>query len=418
MKVKSLREDKCCTLVPKEPSKLRRTLSFWQATICGMGIIIGAGIYALLGVASSHAGPAVWLAFLISGIIATLTGLSYAELSSIFKKNAAEYDYVNKAYGKKIAWVVGSMMVFSALFTAATVSIGFGGYLESITGFSIFWSGVILLVVLTLINLWSINQSAWVNTIFTIIEAGGLLFIIFLGMSKWGSVDLLEMPFGFTGVLRSAALVFFSYIGFESIVKLTEETKNPTKNIPKAVIASVIASTIIYVLVAVSAVSVVSWKVLGASSAPLAEVAGIALGPYTFVILALIALCSTANTVLMDIVTCSRQVYGMAKKGALPQLLGEIHPYTKTPHFAILFVSVVIIFMMLLQDLERLASFANFFTFITFACINLVVIHLRKSYTVKRGFRVPGSIFGVPIVPLLGFLSSIWMLYYVWMGVI
>ncbi|MEK7122688.1 MAG: amino acid permease, partial [Patescibacteria group bacterium] len=203
----------CVTeLQPKK--KLRRVLGFWQASICGIGIILGAGIYALVGVAAGSAGPALWLGFLIAGFIAALTGLSYAELSSIFKKDAAEYDYVRKAFNKKLAFLLAMTMILAALFTSATVAIGFAGYLEGLTGLNVLLGAIGLVIILTAINLLGIKQSAFINTIFTLIEASGLIFIIILGIKHWGSVNLLEMPHGFSGVMTSGALVFFSYIGF------------------------------------------------------------------------------------------------------------------------------------------------------------------------------------------------------------
>ena len=408
-------EKKCCIL---SKPKLKRSLGFWQASICGIGIILGAGIYALIGIGAGSAGPALWLSFLIAGIIAVLTGLSYAELSSIFKKDAAEYDYIEKAFSQKLGWFISVMMVLAGVFTGSAVAIGFGGYLGSIVGLPVLGGALLLIAFVTLINLWGIKETAFFNTIATLIEVSGLLFIIFIGIKYWGTVNLLEMPNGFTGVLQAAALVFFSYIGFEAIVKLTEETKKPTKTIPKAVVFSVIVSSIIYILVAVSAVSVLSWQSLSASKAPLADVARQALGDYTFLIVALIALCSTFNTVLMDLVTVSRQVYGMAKQKVLPLRLGNVSGKTRTPYFAIIVVSLLVIIFLAIRDLERVASIANFFTFITFALINFSVIALRKKFPVKRPFKIRGEIMGVPIVPLLGGLFSLGMLYYVFLGVV
>ena len=398
--------------------KLKRTLGLWQTTICGMGIILGAGIYALIGVGAGQAGPALWLSFLIAGLIAAFTGLSYAELSSIFKKDAAEYDYAKKAFNKKIGWIIAVMMIFAALFTAATVAIGFGGYFASIFNTNIITIAIVLILILTLINFKGIKESAFLNTIFTLIEAAGLIFIIIIGIKNWGTVNLLEMPFGLTGVLRASALVFFSFIGFEAIVKLTEETKRPTKTIPKAIILSIIFSTIIYVLVAVSAVSLLDWQSLATSTAPLADVAGSALGGYTFLIIAIIALFSTTNTVLMDIVTTSRMVYGMARRKVLPKVLGHVSSKNRTPHYAIAAVSLITIIMIFVEDLERIASLANFFTFVTFGIINITVIVLRKTYKAKRPFKVPGTVLGIPVIPVLGALTSFGMLYYVFLGIL
>ncbi len=406
-------EKKCC-----EIPGLRRALGFWQACICGMGIILGAGIYALIGVAAGSGGSALWLGFLIAGIIAGLTGLSYAELSSIFKRDAAEYDYVNKAFGRAIAWLLAMTMIFAAIFTSSTVALGFGGYIFGLTGWNILWSAVALVLILTVINFSGIKESVLINTVFTLIEASGLLFIIILGIKSWGSVDLWQMPQGFSGVMRSAALVFFAFIGFESIVKLTEETRDPEKNIPRAVIFSIILSTIIYILVAVSAVSVLDWQALHASSSPLADVARAGLGGYTFVIIAVIALFSTTNTVLMDLVTTSRAVYGMAKERVLPHVLGSVQAVTRTPHYAVLAVSSFTVLFVFIGDIERVASIANFFTFLTFGLVNFSVVALRFTYKKRRPFCVPGSVYGVALIPLIGGIASLGMLYYVFAGIV
>src|SRR3990167_5903438 len=131
-----MRYEKKCCILPIE-KKLKRSLGFWQASICGIGIILGAGIYALIGIGAGSAGPALWLSFLIAAIIAVLTGLSYAELSSIFHKDAAEYDYIEKAFSKKLGWFISIMMIFAGIFTGSAVAIGFGGYLSSIIGLPI-----------------------------------------------------------------------------------------------------------------------------------------------------------------------------------------------------------------------------------------------------------------------------------------
>ncbi|MEK7122689.1 MAG: amino acid permease, partial [Patescibacteria group bacterium] len=195
-------------------------------------------------------------------------------------------------------------------------------------------------------------------------------------------------------------------------------TKSPTKNIPRAVLFSIAVSTVIYVLVAISAVSILNWQTLAASSAPLADVAKAGLGAYTFLIIAIVALFSTTNTVLMDIVTTSRMLYGMARRKVLPERLGRVHGSLRTPHYAIFVVSLLTIILIFIRDLERVASLANFFTFVTFGIVNFAVIRLRWTYTKRRPFRIPGSVYGVPVIPLLGGILSFGMLYYVFAGII
>ena len=401
-----------------EKRGLKRTLGLWKTTIAGIGIILGAGIYALIGVGAGSAGPALWLSFLIAGFVAALSGLSYAELSSIFKGDAAEYDYIEKAFHKHIALVISIFILFAVVFVSAAVALGFGGYFQSVFGFNIFWIAFVLLIILTIINWSGIEFSSTLNIIFTFIEAGGLIFIILLGIPKWGSVNLLQMPHGFSGVLQAAALVFFSFLGFESMVKLTEETKNPSKNMPKAILFAVTITTLIYILVAVSAVSVLNWEALHASSSPLADVAGQGLGQYTFIVIAIVALFSTTNTVLMELVTGSRMIYGMAREKVFPGWLGRVNGLTRTPHYAVFAVGLFSLVFLFFNDLERVASIANFFVFLTFAMVNFAVIALRKNYTKKRSFTVPGSMFGVPVLPLLGGVLSLGMLYYVWLGIV
>ncbi|MBT3865498.1 amino acid permease, partial [Candidatus Woesearchaeota archaeon] len=170
--------------------KLSRELSLWQVTIAGVGIILGAGIYALIGVAAAGAGNAIWLAFLISAIVAAFSGLSYAELTSMFKGDAAEYDYVKKAFNAKLAFFVSMMILAAGVVSAATVSLGFAGYFIKIVGISTIVAALGLIVLMTLINFTGIKESAWFNTVSTFIEFGGLILVIYLGIKNWGSVDL------------------------------------------------------------------------------------------------------------------------------------------------------------------------------------------------------------------------------------
>ena len=397
---------------------LKRTLGFWLASIDGIGIIVGAGIYALIGVAAGITGPALWMSFVVAGIIAGLTGLSYAELSSIFKTDAGEYDYLKKAFNKRLGLIVSIMIIFATLFTAAAVSFAFGGYFERLTGYSVFWAAAALLIISAIINYLGIRQSTIVNVVLTTIGLAGLIVIIGIGLPSVGTVNLFEMPNGVSSIFRSAALVFFSYLGFESIIKLTEETKKPAKNIPRAILFSITISTILYTLVAVTAVSVIPWQSLGTSTSPLADIGLKTLGSSAFLAIGIIALFSTANTVLMQLVTSSRMIYGLGCEHALPQYLCEINEKTRTPLHAIIIVSLASILFLKIGNLERLASLTNFFTFITFALVNFSVIVLRKTYPIKRPFKVPLEIFGIPILPLLGGLSSVGMLYFVVKGII
>ena len=389
--------------------RLKRELSLWQVTIAGVGIILGAGIYALIGVAAGTAGNAIWLAFLISAVVAGLTGLSYAELTSMFKGDAAEYDYIKEAFNHKIALAVGIMIIAAGFVSAATVALGFAGYFIKILPISMVLAAIGLIVLMTIINFTGIKQTAWFNTVSTFIEFGGLVLVIWIGFQHLGEVNYLEMPFGMSGVLSTASLVFFAYMGFESIVKLREETKDPERTITLALIYSVIITAVMYVLVAIAAVSIVNWKTLSNSTAPLAEVVATSIGPKAFIIVGIIALFSTANTVLITLVTTSRMIYGMAKRKTFPKIFAAVHKKTRTPWVAIILLSLITMIFTLINDLEFIANLTNLFLFATFAMANLSMIILRYKFKKKRGFYCPVNIGKFSVIAFLGFLTSVIM---------
>lgn len=390
--------------------KLSRELSLWQVTVAGVGIILGAGIYALIGVAAAGAGNMIWLAFLISAVVAAFTGLSYAELTSIFKGDAAEYDYIKKAFNAKLAFFVSLMILAAGMVSAAAVSLGFAGYFIKMVGVSTIVAALGLIIAMTIINFTGIKESAWFNTISTFIEFGGLILVIYLGIRNWGTVNLMEIPpTGLPGVFSTAALVFFAYMGFESIIKLREETKNPEKNIPLALVYSVIITSIVYVLVAISAVSIIPWGELAESTAPLATVVASSMGPIAFIIIGIVALFSTANTVLITLVTNSRMIYGMAKRKSLPIFLAKIHKRTQTPWIAILLFSLATAIFVFIDNIEFVANLTNLFLFATFAMVNWSMIILRYKMPKKRAFRCPVNIGEFNVIAALGFLSSVGM---------
>ena len=393
--------------------KLKRELGLFQTTVCGVGIILGAGIYVLIGIAAGYAGNAVWISFLFAAVLAALTGLGYAELSSIFKTDAGEYDYTKSAFNHKLALIIGLLVIFTGIATSAAVALGFGGYVNALTSIPIIMAALALILLMSFVNFYGIKESSMLNMIFTFFEVAGLLIIIFIGIKHIGSINYFELTKGLNGVFKAAALAFFAYTGYEAVVKLSEETKNPTKTIPRAVILSIIITSILYVLVAVSAVSVIGWENLSSSKAPLADVAKAAFGSTAFLILGLIALASTANTVLMALLVTSRTIYGMSEEKSLPKKLSIVHSKRRTPWLAILLTLVFAAAFALIRNLEFVANLSNIFIFLTFAIINLSVIVLRyKKPNASRKFRVPLNIGKFPVLIFLGIIVSLFMLYY------
>jgi APA family basic amino acid/polyamine antiporter len=392
-----------------KPVKLKRELNFWKATICGVGVILGAGIYVLIGKAAALSGNSLWLAFVIGGILAGLTGLSYAELSSIWPKAGAEYEYVKHTFGKKLAFLVAWLIIVGSIFGAATVSLGFGGYIFSLTGFAIIPAAILLIIAIGFVIFLGIKESAWLAIIFAVIETMGLIFIIATSLPAFGSVNYFEIP-NFRNIFGAAALIFFAYLGFEELPRLSEETKKPKTVIPRAVLTSITISTIIYILVSIAAVSVLDWHILAQSPAPLADVAKLTFGSSAFYILSIIAAIATASTVLIFMLATSRMLYGMGGQ-VLPASFALIHKKRRTPWLAITILTIFSMLAVLPGQIEAVASLTDFAVFFTFIVINLAVIWLRyKSPYIDRHFKVPLSIARFPILPAAGAATSAFMM--------
>ncbi len=391
--------------------ELKRELGLLEVTLSGIGIILGAGIYALIGKAAGLAGNSVWLSFAIASLIAVFTGLSYAELSSMFPKASAEHEYVRNAFGRKLAFVIGWLIILSGVIGAATVALGFGGYFNAFFKVPVITSAIVLIAALSFLLFYGIKETARFVIIATLIETAGLVIVIFIGLPYLGKVDYFEMPYGWTGVFQASALVFFAYTGFEGIVKLSEETKSPEKTIPKGLILAIVVSIFLYITVALSAVSVMGWERLSTSDAPFADLAFLAFGSNAFILLTAIALFATANTVLMMMLGSSRIIYGMADSRTLPAILASVHTSRRTPWTAILVTMVVSILFIFAGDIAFVANVDNFTLFVTFFIINAALILLRyKEPEMNRPFRVPLNAGRFPVLPFLGILSCVFML--------
>jgi len=388
-----------CMSAPSKP-KLERTLGLFEVVLSGVGIILGAGIYALIGKAAALGGNGIWLSFVIAAVVASFTGLSYAELSSMFPKSGAEYVYTKSAFGKKIAFIIGWALIIGGVFSASTVALGFGGYLNAITNFPVIFGAIILLLLSAFVLFLGVKESARAAIIGTFIEAGGLILIIAIGIPHFGSVDYLDIP-DLSGVVSAAALIFFAYLGFEEISRMSGETKNPTKVIPTAIIISIVITTILYILVAISSVSILPASQLASSNAPLADVASEVLGPSAHFILSIIALFSTANTVLMMQFATSRLAYGISDKYKPLTILRSISK-NHTPYIAIILVTIASIIFLFFGEISLIAYLTDFTVFLAFIVVNLSLIYLRyREPKLKRPFKVPTI-----LIPLFGAISS------------
>ena len=393
--------------------ELKRGMGLFHLTMYGVGLILGAGIYVLIGEAAGFAGDSVWIAFVLGSIVALFAGLSYAELSSMFPKAAAEYTFVKNAFKNNFfAFIIGWLTAITSMITAATVALGFGGYFSEFLNIPIVVSAIALIGILSIVNFMGIKESSWTNTVFTIIEAAGLILIIIIGftISEPEPVNYFESPTGFSGIVIAFVLIFFAFIGFEDIVNIAEEVRNPKKVIPRAIILAVMISGIIYVLVSLAVVRVINWEDLSSSAAPLADVAKRGLGVQGHIIFSGIALFAITNTVLITLVAGSRMIYGMAREKSFPHILAKVHSKTKTPWLAIIVIMLTAIGFSIIGDIVIVANITVFAVIITFGAVNLSVIVLRYTESdIERKFRIPINIGKFPVLPMVGLGISAYM---------
>jgi len=400
--------------IPVPAPELARTLGLFALVVYGVGDMLGSGIYALIGRAAGIMGNAIWLAFLASMVAALLTGLSYASLGSRYPKAAGAAYITQRAFGLPfLSYVIGLAVMASGLTSMATQSRAFAGYFQAASGMPAPLWGIALafIAVLTFVNFWGMRESTWLNVVCTAVEVAGLALIIIVGARFWGSVDYLETPVpsaGATGatsglglalVLQGAVLTFYSFIGFEDMINVVEEVKDPVRIFPKAVVLALGIATVIYIAVSVTAVSVVPHAELAASKEPLVEVvrrAAPAIPPVAF---SLVSLFAITNTALLNYIMGSRLMYGMARQGLVPRALGAVHPVRRTPHVAILVLRLVVSVLAVTGDISSLARATSVLLLSVFIAVNAALIVLKRRPGEPKGtLEVPSAVPAVGIV--------------------
>lgn len=372
----------------------------------GLGSMLGAGVYGLIGKAAGHVGNAVWLAFVVALIAALLTALSYASLGSRYPRAAGAAYVAQRAYGfPLLSFMVGLALVCSGLTSIATQSRVFAANLIELIGLDgMPVAGLALgfLMVMSGIVFRGIRESMWVNILCTLVEASGLILVVLVGLSYWGSVDFLETPPGGDDhamliVIQGAVLAFFAFIGFEDMYNVAEEVREPQRTIPLGLITAMIAAALIYIAVAITAVSVVPWQELSEAPGPITEVVARAAPAIPPVLFTAITLFAVANTGLVNFVTASRLLYGMARQGLLPQIIGKVHNGRRTPHIAILFLFLILVPLAVAGTITELASATVLLLLAVFTVVNgaLFILKGRKGEEPGR-FEIPR------IIPALG----------------
>ncbi len=394
---------------------LKQTIGPWQILFYGLGSMLGAGVYVLIGKAAGVLGNAVWMAFIAAMVAALLTGLSYASVGSRYPK-AGGAAYVTERATRKpwLSYAVGIAVMMSGLTSMATGLQAIAGNLMELVSpgggdVPVKLVAVVLALVIGAVIYRGIRESMWVNLFCTIIEVAGLVFIVAVGVRYWGGVDYLEVPaeargaglagISFIVILQGAVLTFFSFIGFEDILNVSEEVKEPRRSIPFGLVGAMIAATVIYMAVAVTAVSVIPWAELSQSKAPLMEVAKKAAPWFGGIdrVYFFITIFSIGNTALLNYLMGSRLLYGMSRQGLLPAFLGRVHAVRKTPHIAVVALFVIVTLLIFSGGVKPLAEATALLLLTVFSIVNISLVILQRRKGEERGgFEVPA------FVPILG----------------
>ena len=385
---------------------LRREVGLLPLCLYGLGNILGAGIYVLVGKVAGHAGYFTLLSFFIAGLVASFTAFTYAELSSRFPVAAGVAVYLHEGFGK--AWlsiIAGIAIALAGMLSAATIVKGFAGYTQVFFNVPDIAIIGIILVVLVLITIWGIKESVTTAAFLTLLEVIGLFIIISLGaknldafsetITTLPSITQYEI---WPGIIMGAFLAFYAFLGFEDMVNIAEETKNSEINMPRAIIIALCISTILYALVALAALLIMPPEQLAASNAPLADVYQTATGRSP-VLITIISSCAVINGALIQIIMATRIFYGMSNRDWLPNFLSYIHPKTQTPIIATIVVGIIIFILATWFPLVTLATYTSFLILIVFILVNLALLRVKKNPAPENSRRYP---VWVPICGALG----------------
>ncbi len=388
--------------------QLKRNLSLALVTFYGVGTILGAGIYVLIGHVFADANRYTPLAFLVAAVIAGLSAFSYAELVARYPKSAGEAVYIDQAFNWRwLSILTGLSVTIIGLVSTAVMIHGFYGYLNDFIQVPQVPTLICSVIVLTVIVAWGISQSVWLAAAITVIEIMGLLIIIWVGRSGLAglvtdySTYIPDLSYqSWQGIMLGAFIAFYAFIGFEDMVNVAEEVREPTRNLPRAIIIALIVTTLLYIIVALVYVSVMSSASVVNSAAPLADLYRQQTGEAATVI-HIISLLSLLNGALVQLIMASRILYGMSQQKWIPAWIGRVNPVTHTPVIATILISVLVLIAVLTLPLIDLARLTSFITLVIFVLINFALIRLKH---IDRHVDVN---FSVPVwVPVAGFIMS------------
>ena len=378
-----------------EQVELRRSLSLPLLTLYGLGTIIGAGIYVLVGEVAGVAGNYMPLAFLVAALLVTFTAFAYAELSARYPRSAGAALYVHAAFAHRhVSLLMAFLIISIGVVSSATLARGVVGYLQLFIDVPDWLVISSIVLVLGGIAAWGIRESVGAASVLTLLEIAGLMLILWVTREHFVELpvrlDSLLPAFNLStwqAVLLGSFVAFYAFIGFEDMVNIAEEVRRPRKNLPRAIFISIVVTTLIYLAVAIAASLTVPVAELAVSKAPLAAVYTRVTGEEAFFI-GLVGVVAVVNGVLVQIIMASRMLYGSARQGWLPAALGRVNTHTRTPLLATVVVTSVIWVMAMWLPLLTLAQMTSFITLFIFTIINLALVVIKRREPVVAGVRV------------------------------
>ncbi|MGO4957774.1 APC family permease [Luteococcus sp. Sow4_B9] len=400
-----------------EPS-LKRVLGPGLLLLFIMGDILGTGVYALTGKVAAQVGGIVWLPFLCAFIVALLTAFSYLELVTKYPQAAGAALYTQRAFKSHFfTFIVAFTVMCSGLTSSASASKAFAGNLVAVFGWNVDEHGMELkliaggfLLLLMLVTLRGVSESVKLNVVLTCIELSGLLIVILVGLwamfqgqadfSRLTEVNVAEGKTAFGAVTAATALAFFAMVGFEDSVNMAEETKDPVNTFPKILLLGLGLTGIVYVLVAITSVSLVTPEKLGEGSTPLLQVVQVGAPNFPTGVFAAITMFAVSNTALLNMLMASRLLYGLAHEGVLPRSLGKVSQRGRTPYIAIVFTTLLALGLVWFSNLTALGGTTALLLLCVFTVVNIAVLVLRKDRKDVKHFTTP------TIMAVLGAISA------------
>jgi APA family basic amino acid/polyamine antiporter len=425
-------------------SELKRTMGVGHLTMISIGATLGTGIFVVLGEAVPLAGPAIVLSFVLAGVTALFSALSYAELAGLIPASGSSYSYTYATLGEIVAWVCGWCLVLEYGVSVAAVAVGWGQYVNELLhlvvglripevlsqppseGGIVNVPAVLVVVIAMLVLLGGAKGSARTNTVLVWIKVGALLMFCAVAFTALKAGNLQPLfPLGLAGVSAGAATLFFSYIGFDAASTAGEEAKNPQRDLPRAIIISLVVITALYCAVALAAVGAMPWQTFEGTEAALSRVLTDNVdGVIWPILLSIGAVVATTSVVLTVLYGQTRILYAMSRDGLVPAIFARLSPKTGVPFVNTVVVGLFIAVLAALVTLGSLADVTSIGTLFAFGLVNIAVIILRRTEPDRRRtFRVPFS----PVTPLVGLglcvymmfslARDAWIAFLVWMAV-